>query len=336
MKPETFPFLINLHRGSIDEPAVNDETFLESFLRAGVWLRVLAADQHYRLLTNPKSGSVARYAAAVAIYQLAGMVYEDAVASLVSWTVKNKWQNLSFANIISRINLVRRAKPIVTDSCGSYHLDTLNEFVRTASKPVRINPLLFLQSLAALDPKSLLVTLGVRWKQVPSVKLVPKQFTKEWETLPKIATSLVAVLADENKSLMTNSYNKLKHGPQLLVTSLRNSAVARGHSESALNNFPPDREFVRLLLAGERTQEEDGEIESGQRVAPFIIDDAERASGIFYDFIVATPQMMELLGRWVFRCIVGRMPCRVNDNAVFQIQARAAKRLNIDFPVRSQ
>lgn len=321
---ERFPFLLNLGSGPKHEPPVTDEAFLQSYIRVGVWLRVLAAHQHYVTLTSGSSSLVERYAAIVAIYQFAGMVYEDLVANLVAWAVKAKNKHLSFANILNATNLTRAAKLKPGNSSEPYHTWVISHFSCTPNS-VRINPQLFLESLAILSETALLECLGIPWKAFPSVKLVPRESIEEWTTLPKAASALVNFLAYNNHSLLTKSYNKLKHGPQLVIAKLSDAIVARGQDAS---NFPRDKEFVRLLFSGDRTQESEHELASGNSVAPFFADDPELAKDIFYEVMVGPSHFMYLIGLWRFRCTFRRNPYLSDDKTILQINAQARKHVN--------
>jgi len=59
-------------------------------------------------------------------------------------------------------------------------------------------------------------------------------------------------------------------------------------------------DFVRLLFDGARTQEEPGELEKGNRVAPFLIHDAAALTDVFVQMSSAAMWVRDI-AFWLYR-----------------------------------
>lgn len=80
MLPRLFQTL-NLFPGPIPEAPVSNESYMWSFLSAGVWMRCLAVEPHVAVLANRDSSRLQRFAATIVIYQQVGLSIEDALAT---------------------------------------------------------------------------------------------------------------------------------------------------------------------------------------------------------------------------------------------------------------
>lgn len=152
----------------------------------------------------------------------------------------------------------------------------------------------------------MLHALGIPWKEVPSVKLVPKDQIPLWKALPHLSKEMLRTLADRKSILLATSYNKLKHGPQMVVMSPYQRAVEqRGlpeTPESARGQI--DVLHVRLLFDGARTQETQSDLDESTRVAPFLIHQPDVIEGVMINHATAA-HSMRMLAYWLYRCVFG-------------------------------
>ena len=72
-----------------------------------------------------------------------------------------------------------------------------------------------------------------------------------------------------------------------------------GHPEEEVRSFP-EIELIRLLMDGSRTQISHEELASSERVAPFLLDDAENADRSLRQVVLATAIFMFSLGRYLY------------------------------------
>ena len=122
---------------------------------------------------------------------------------------------------------------------------------------------------------------------MPSVKLIPKRHIKCWEYLPQEFRRIAGSFYDERHiPRVTAAYNKLKHGPQLVIQNPMDRARRFGSSSDLATQLAwyqaVDKPSVRLLFAGARTRP--GPTDGGARsVAPFLIDDERAVNKIFFE-----------------------------------------------------
>jgi len=331
MDTAKFQFLLNFESGPIKEPPVSNELFLESFVRFGVWVRILAAYEHYKTIINSEMGSPSRFSAIIALYQLLGMLYEDATANLVSWAAWAKNRNLLLADLHQKIFLTEKQ---VSEKTGLvYHAEANDKLLQRNNKSVGINARLYFGSLTNLSGKETLEWLGIPWKRQPSVKLVPRKLWSEWETFPMRTGEFIKFLADEPKSLITASYNKLKHGPQMAIMNIREIAVrGRGFPEDKVKLTVLEGECVRLLFDGARTQEHENEYGASKRVAPFLLHHPDYIDKMFWDVMVYIALQSWELGYYLFRGIYRRdiqtPPDKRLDEMFLYKNSRIVKQMN--------
>ena len=98
------------------------------------------------------------------------------------------------------------------------------------------------------------------------------------------------------------SYNKLKHGPQMVVMDpIAVATTRRGFAPADVGDTDVLRgDSVRLLFDGARTQEEPGELEEGNRVAPFLIHDAAALTDVFVQMSSAAMCVRDI-AFWLYR-----------------------------------
>jgi hypothetical protein len=128
----------------------------------------------------------------------------------------------------------------------------------------------------------------------------------EWLKLPALASHLFDSIRDQKASLLSISYNKLKHGPQFIVADPIVSATRRGHSPEQSDREFMNHCYVRVLHQGARTQEEDREFQGGRRAAPFLVGKPEILRKLLFGTMVFTANGMFILTDWKFRRLSGR------------------------------
>lgn len=81
------------------------------------------------------------------------------------------------------------------------------------------------------DAKIVEFFLGYKWKKVPSVKLIPRQHNEVWKQLPSELRRLASSFHVERQvPRVAAAYNKLKHGPQLIIQNPLTRAQRFGNS----------------------------------------------------------------------------------------------------------
>ena len=240
MTPTKSAFLFSVVSAS-SEPPVENAEFLDSFLRYGAWLRLIAANQHREVLARENSSQLQRYSSAIAFYQTLGMQSEDIVANLVAWAAWAKSPNSRLADLHKRI------------------------FLGTSD--------------------------------------------------------VVSFLGAEGSPFLTASYNKLKHGPQMVVANIRDVVAKRGVEADVITTMFPQGDYIRILFDGSRTQEEKEDITGGKRVAPFLLHDAEAINDQFFKKMFPAAVWMHPLARrrratddgvWIGGWPLGRSADRVS------------------------
>ena len=229
------------------------------------------------------------------IYLRLGAQFEDQAVLLVAISVWSKNRNLVLRDLFSRI-FVRGKR----SSEGSEIQRVHEKLSYEDSKAVPVDPKAFFREAAEMTEAEIVeFFLGYRWKADPSVKLVPRRHTQFWKNLPnelkRIADSFYD---DRHVPRVMAAYNKIKHGPQLVVQNpvdraKRFSNLSDVASELARNDSF-DKPAVRLLFDGASTSPEstDG---SGRSPAPFLVDDARMVNRIFFDTMVPQATGLSIL-----------------------------------------
>lgn len=230
------------------------------------------------------------------------------------------------ADLLGRIFISSRPSDGETNS---YHELVAGRLLHNTSTRVDVQSRAFVHSLGRLSSQDLLLWLGIQWKRNTSVKDIDRRERDQWnwDDLPNLASWIISALSEESSLLLTASYNKLKHGPQMVIMSVRNAAIKkRALPADEVLGITPDVEYVRLLLRGARTQEEPGELERGVRVAPFLLHDAYFIDKVLYDIMLHLAMSVNRLGYWVLRAVLKRKPSVAVDPIIESIRAYARRR----------
>ncbi|MDE0105525.1 MAG: hypothetical protein OXN89_24370 [Bryobacterales bacterium] len=280
------PFLLNLDPSNVEEPVVCNREFLDSLDTIGVWLRVLAAYESLERYTSPESSSVQRLAALSNIYLQLGAQLEDQAVSLIAFSVWSKNRNLVLADLFSRIFVTRPGMASAGSEVQRVHAKLAGDCPAT----VRVDQRTFFGEVAKMDDAEIVEFFLGYWRVVPSVKLIPKRHIQVWRNLPDEFRRISSSFHSESQiPRITAAYNKLKHGPQLVIQNPMDRARQFGKSPDSaaeLARFRAlDKPSVRLLFAGARTCS--GPKDSDARsVAPFLIDDEGAVRKLFFGTMV--------------------------------------------------
>lgn len=292
------PFALSLAPGPEPERPISNADFLDGYLKLGVWLRVLPAHQQLQTLKAPNATNLMCLCASAAFFEQMGMFCEDAVCTLVAWTVWAQNPNIGLADLLNVCNVKRERG--VKDRSGSY-LDDLRAKFRRGTGRVNVDPLPFLGALAALPDAEVLRQLGILWTRQPLVQMAAPKLRHEWESLPKVVRDLLTILADPKGSLLTSCFNKIKHGPQVGHMDMRQVALERRRHDSRQKHRFPTGPHLRILLHGTRTQERQEEVAAGERVAPFLVHHPHCVEELFFGVILHSALALSLLGGWLYR-----------------------------------
>lgn len=285
----------SLAPGTRSEPKITSQEFLNSFLDYGCWLRPIAARAHVRTFETSNSSELERLAALGALYQLLGAVVEDAFTTFVAWSLWASDKNRSLPDIVGRLSL--RFKPAKAPSDA--YVEEVVRKLDGGGKRLDVHPREYLSLLLRLDDDELPRAIGIPWNRHPSTKLVPNRERHQWDQLPHLVREVIRPLVEPKGELLTACYNKIKHGPQLVVDDMGRAAAARGHGSEQAMSFAGTRS-IRLLLHGGRTQETPDEFAVGVRVAPFLIPDVANVRRLYFQQLVHTTNALCGLGTWLY------------------------------------
>ena len=293
---DTTPFLLNLDPSGMDEPNITNDEFLDSLHTVGVWLRVLAAHDSLARYASGDSTSVQRLAALSNIYLQLGAQLEDQAVALIAFSVWSKNRDLVLPNLFSRIFVRHSGKPTI---CSQIEV-TQNRLMNDRSGNVGVNQRAFFQEVANMtDAQIVEFFLGYKWRAKPSVKLVPSRHIQVWRSLPGELRRIAASYHDHKHiPRFTAAYNKLKHGPQLVLQNPMDRARRFANPLDLTSQLPQfaalDKLGVRLLFSGARTQRERTD-ENVTSVAPFLLDDERAVNKLFFGTMVYQAALCSLL-----------------------------------------
>ena len=296
MPLNTTPFLLNLSPSKMDEPSISNDEFLDSLDAVGVWLRVLAAFDSLERYCSPDSTPAQRLAALSNIYLQFGAQLEDQAVSLIAFSVWSKNRHLVLADLFSRVFVRRSRKPAARSVIRAVQAKLETD----SPGGVPVDQRAFFREVAEMTDSAIVeFFLGYKWRAVPSVRLIPKRHIEVWKRLPGEFRRVAGSFYNERQiPRMTAAYNKLKHGPQLVLQNPVDRARRFGSSPDLAAQLARhralDKPCVRLLFAGARTRREpaDGDVGS---VAPFLIDDEGAVKKIFFETMVHQAGLLSTL-----------------------------------------
>jgi hypothetical protein len=102
--------------------------------------------------------------------------------------------------------------------------------------------------------------LGLDWKRTPSVKVAKGDELIFWEKLPKALEELFTVLSSPSALNISLAYNKIKHGPQIVMSDLVSYIRALGSDNAVIKSLEDklkvrnlSSETLRILFKGSQT-----------------------------------------------------------------------------------
>jgi len=308
--PECGGFWHFVRGGPTEEPPIENSEYLQSFYHYTSWFRIISAEKQRRICTDPQSGLHDFFSAAVDFYEIMGMFFEDVVCNLASWAAWERDPALRLADLLKRITVKPNAKL-------QTHNETIDELCR--KDKCYINPSGYLGSLAHLPGDQILQHFGIAWKRCPSRRAIPDNNDRnKWNQIAERAQHYMSVLSDPGSPLLTATYNKLKHGPQVVVMSLEEALDRRGLKGGTQEWKGCELKSVRLLQAGARTQENKDELQKEEPIAPFLIQDRSRFDLLFHQLIWSIGVWVRELSYWLLR-----LKCKL-------IEAPQLERIHID------
>ena len=293
---DTTPFLLNLGPSGMDEPCITNDEFLDSLHAIGVWLRVLSAHDSLTRFASRDSTRVQRLAALSNIYLQLGAQLEDEAITLIAFSVWSKNRDLVLADLFSRIFVRLRGTRTTGSQIKIVHEKLTND--RTGS--VHVDQRAFFQEVSKMtDAQIIEFFLGYRWRAQPSVRLLPSRHIEVWKNLPGELHRIAGSFHDEGHvPRITAAYNKLKHGPQLVLQNpldrARRFASPRDLAAELAQYESLDKLGVRLLFSGARTQREPTDA-SVASIAPFLLDDERAVNKLFFGTMVYQASLCSLL-----------------------------------------
>lgn len=298
---------LSFETGSVPEPPVSDEAFFHSLLDYGIWLRAIAARLHLSTIQSDAQ-LIERIAALGQMAQLFGQAIEDSVSLLITWSVWAPHRELRIADILARMTL-RFSQPKKDPPAGYVH-QVQCAFADSGGR-VNIYPRRYLRELIDCPDQHLPARFGVPWKQHPNSRLAPTQQQRNaWPHLPRVFRGIVTPFTDDKGALVAASYNKIKHGPQIMVERPIHAALSRGLEVPKEFRSLLEKHALRVLLDGARTQDTAEERESGIRVAPFLVDEPAVAEEWYHKHVIGSASMLYQLATIIFNASFPDLPAR--------------------------
>ena len=156
---------------------------------------------------------------------------------------------------------------------------------------VKVDQRAFFAEVAEMDDAAIMSSFSdTRGRAAPSEKLIPRRHIQVWKNFPGELRRIASSFYDERHTpRITAAYNKLKHGPQLILQN----PIDRARLFSRVPDFDAqlagyrafDKTSIRLLFAGAKTQRKPDDCRVGS-VAPFLIDDEGAVKKLFFETMV--------------------------------------------------
>jgi hypothetical protein len=289
--------LLFLHAkdGPVPEPPVSNRDFIDGFIEWGAWLRVVKASTHVDVLGASAASDLQRLAAVTGLYEQAGFQAEDTVTNLIAWSLWKLDPERPLADILEWI-LISMNEPSGV-KCDEYRRDVQQHFLNGGKKRYRVNACSYLAGLHR-DESGILDALGITWKPSPSVKACPTALRPTWELLPSLTDELLKTILGDAESAVSQTTNKLKHGPQLVFDAVETGASRRG-IPGRLPAMGMANIAARVLFDGARLQETPDDRRCGNAVAPYLVSDGDNAEQWLGFYLVHVANMTRLLATFL-------------------------------------
>ena len=293
-------------------------------------MRVLTAYDSLQRYASPDSTPAQRLAALSNIYLQLGAQLEDQAVSLIAFSVWSKNRDLVLADLFSRIFVTRPSKSMGDSEIRAVHA----KLKADRQARVRVDQRAFFREVAEMKKAETVEFFLGYWRAVPSVRLIPKRNIQFWRDLPDHLRGIASSFYDETHiPRITAAYNKLKHGPQLVLQNPIDRARRFGGSLDLAAQLARCRAYdkpgIRLLFGGARTRREPGDGGVGS-IAPFLIDDERAVKKLFFDTMVYQATLFSTLVKMqvaLFR--KSHIELGNLDKGVFRIISQASWRHSI-------
>ncbi len=280
-------FLINSF--SQGQAKLSSLNFLNSHIDYGLWIRPLAIKNMLLAFADPNVSDVEKVSFEATLYTLFGSCLEDFWTSIIAMAC---WQHSPDKNLTDVFEQIQISPD---DECkSSNHYTVIRDKIRTTTKRVRVAPMPFINSiLSSVDVAKLPGEFGLDWRYHVNKSLFSCQEEKRiWQNFPKLIEEVLKSFSDPPEKLITRSYNKIKHGPQINVTSLgdqlpdahldSNVILCRSQTDVRLFDFSRTYPILQILFSGAAIGASEEEIISGRRSAPCVVPGVENMEKIFY------------------------------------------------------
>jgi hypothetical protein len=239
------------------DPISNLE-MLSSYARFGVWLRHgLAFQQLNKLQTS--TDWYERLLATATFYSALGALIEDVAATLLAFMTLEKNGEVRLADILYQTSFTKDKKAIASKAYVEQIVLKL-----AAGERAKVDIICLAESLRLWRPQEVLFMLGLPWNKNPSVKLVRTDREREfWMILPEsLKRNIIERLGSPEVLRLCIAYNKIKHGPQLVLTDLQQflNALAGGglgkevsEVSDKIKDGGQSTETLRILFEGANT-----------------------------------------------------------------------------------
>jgi hypothetical protein len=225
-------------------------------------LRMVTAYEQLGILSGASTDTTRKLAATANFYSMIGMQIEDMAAMTVAFAAWASNPELVIADVLFKVSFVGNGK---VDSTSAGMAKSFAQLT-TGSGKVRINAKQFFLELLKGGPSSALGRIGIPWKQIPSVKTAKQgEERQRWLRLPIGLRHLSRLITEDGGARVGLMYNKIKHGPQLIVTDLLDHSRGMGADEEgissinqALGAMAVSPKTLRVLLKGSLTAGEAG------------------------------------------------------------------------------
>lgn len=240
----------NGHVRNYRESPLENRVFLDSYVRFTCWLRLVTAFEQIVLLENPKLETTRRLSAVAAFHHQVGLQREDLACMAIGCLAHGKDQALRIPDILSRVSF--SSDPVKAQAYLRQQIALLG----SGTKKVRINAQSFFTDMVNFKGTELIELMGIKWRYVPSVKTARGRRLELWRQLPENIHFLASHLAEECGPLMSSMFNKIKHGPQVVIADMneyRKSLLEIYSAETVtdlLSQWDGTHEAVRVLFKG--------------------------------------------------------------------------------------
>lgn len=281
------------------EPPITNSTFLGSYVRYAAWLRFVAAREQLELLKGPEVESMRRLAAIADFYQQIGMQLEDLACTVIAWMALAANRDLLLADVLNAIILTKERK-----AREGYCQECINALA-SGLAPVRIDPSIFFSQLRELGGRRCLELMGLPWSQVPAAKLAKGDELIFWSKLPKGIETVTSLFAHSAATALTKTFNKIKHGPQLVVVDLPGFFGSAGLPEQDVQamreelrqkNLRP--ETIRVLFSGAKVSSTG---DNRQHSWMFLEDDVSDMEALLYGVLYAPTKSVWLVANFLWK-----------------------------------